>query len=303
MCLGRPVEELPRITSFLSPSHHLVSALALDNLVGVQPPQLAVNMRSGLLLSLYVAHHLRKLYFFLSVHEDPFREFHIRESARQEGQIPHQLVNELLQCIDLVQEAAAILGGRAHHPVSAVAGGVGRALKEPYYERLMEIAEKALAKDIKQVVFDRNGFLYHGRVKALADAAREAGLFPGVYSYSWEDEEALGLIRFQIQFNVTGEYDQIRLGLGDSWVVVAGESMDLRIPSGDASGLKIPELKRLIVSQGDAVVMASSLKDAFRLLEAQVKEKIEREKGDFPAEVSGTQLQAPHKKGTVADSG
>jgi large subunit ribosomal protein L18 len=39
-----------------------------------------------------------------------------------------------------------------------------------------KIAEQALAKDIKQVVFDRNGFLYHGRVKALADAAREAGL-------------------------------------------------------------------------------------------------------------------------------
>ncbi len=39
-----------------------------------------------------------------------------------------------------------------------------------------QIAERALAKDIKQVVFDRNGFLYHGRVKALADAAREAGL-------------------------------------------------------------------------------------------------------------------------------
>ena len=38
------------------------------------------------------------------------------------------------------------------------------------------IAETALDKNIKQVVFDRNGFLYHGRVKALADAAREAGL-------------------------------------------------------------------------------------------------------------------------------
>jgi large subunit ribosomal protein L18 len=39
-----------------------------------------------------------------------------------------------------------------------------------------KLAERALAKNITQVVFDRNGFLYHGRVKALADAAREAGL-------------------------------------------------------------------------------------------------------------------------------
>jgi large subunit ribosomal protein L18 len=39
-----------------------------------------------------------------------------------------------------------------------------------------KIAERALAKNITQVVFDRNGFLYHGRIKALADAAREAGL-------------------------------------------------------------------------------------------------------------------------------
>ncbi|PLX87943.1 MAG: 50S ribosomal protein L18 [Desulfuromonas sp.] len=38
------------------------------------------------------------------------------------------------------------------------------------------IAKKALEKNISQVVFDRNGFLYKGRVQALADAAREAGL-------------------------------------------------------------------------------------------------------------------------------
>ena len=38
------------------------------------------------------------------------------------------------------------------------------------------IAEKALAAGIASVAFDRSGFKYHGRVKALADAAREAGL-------------------------------------------------------------------------------------------------------------------------------
>ena len=39
-----------------------------------------------------------------------------------------------------------------------------------------EVAVKAVEKGIKKVVFDRGGYLYHGRIKALADAAREAGL-------------------------------------------------------------------------------------------------------------------------------
>lgn len=38
------------------------------------------------------------------------------------------------------------------------------------------LAEKALSKQITQVVFDRGGYKYHGRIKALADAARKAGL-------------------------------------------------------------------------------------------------------------------------------
>ncbi|MCC7174957.1 MAG: 50S ribosomal protein L18 [Bryobacterales bacterium] len=56
-------------------------------------------------------------------------------------------------------------GGKASGGNLAGAKAVGRV-----------IAERAQAIGVKKVVFDRGGYLYHGRVKALADAAREAGL-------------------------------------------------------------------------------------------------------------------------------
>jgi large subunit ribosomal protein L18 len=56
--------------------------------------------------------------------------------------------------------------------------------QQPKFENKVEMAkyigklvgERAIKKGITQVVFDRNGFLYHGRVKAVSDGAREAGL-------------------------------------------------------------------------------------------------------------------------------
>jgi large subunit ribosomal protein L18 len=57
------------------------------------------------------------------------------------------------------------LGGKGSAANRATAEKVGKA-----------IAERLLAKNIDKAVFDRGGFLYHGKVKALADAAREGGL-------------------------------------------------------------------------------------------------------------------------------
>jgi len=61
--------------------------------------------------------------------------------------------------------AASLRDGLTNKHNVAAAKAIGKA-----------IAERCHEKGIEQVVFDRNGFLYHGRVKALAEAAREAGL-------------------------------------------------------------------------------------------------------------------------------
>ncbi len=76
------------------------------------------------------------------------------------------------QLIDDVKGTTLCAAGSSDKAIIALAGNksekaalVGKA-----------VAEKALAAGITEVVFDRNGYLYHGRVKQLADAAREGGL-------------------------------------------------------------------------------------------------------------------------------
>lgn len=61
--------------------------------------------------------------------------------------------------------------------VSASSLGLEKLPKIQQAEKVGElVAEKAKANGIKTIVFDRNGYLYHGRVRALADAARKGGL-------------------------------------------------------------------------------------------------------------------------------
>ncbi|MCK8602667.1 50S ribosomal protein L18 [Desulfoferrobacter suflitae] len=78
------------------------------------------------------------------------------------------------QVIDDVQGvtlAAASTQSPEYRELDPPKGKVGAA------ERVGElIAKRAQAKGVSKVVFDRNGFIYHGRVRALADAARKAGL-------------------------------------------------------------------------------------------------------------------------------
>jgi large subunit ribosomal protein L18 len=74
-----------------------------------------------------------------------------------------QLVDDL-KGHTVAQASSKELGGKANNNVS-VSKEVGK-----------KLAERAVANGVDAVVFDRNGYLYHGNVKALADGAREGGL-------------------------------------------------------------------------------------------------------------------------------
>jgi len=76
--------------------------------------------------------------------------------------------------------SAQIINDETHQTLAAISTVGQKAVKGSLTEKATwvgtEIATKAKAAKVKQVVFDRRGHLYHGRVKALADAARNAGL-------------------------------------------------------------------------------------------------------------------------------
>ena len=79
-----------------------------------------------------------------------------------------------VQVVDDVAGQTLASASTLESDLRADAGG----LKKKEAAKLVgkKLAERCLEKNIKQVVFDRNGFIYHGRVQHLADGAREGGL-------------------------------------------------------------------------------------------------------------------------------
>jgi F420-non-reducing hydrogenase large subunit len=165
LCQGRPVEELPRILSVLSPAHHLCAAQALDQLFGVEPPPLALNLREAWRQAYFFRHHLRKFYFLLTSLENPFQDFWSPEARRGPLSSSH-LVDDLMHHVSLAQEAATILGGRPDHPLTAVAGGVSHFLKEDHYLRLAEIAAACQAYALRLGEFLREQVFAAGQMLA-----------------------------------------------------------------------------------------------------------------------------------------
>ena len=108
------------------------------------------------------------------------RQWHIRKSVSGTAERPRLCVNRSLTNISVQiindEEGITILGVSTQSKsfVDRVKGSSGNAAAATELGKF--VAELAKEKNISKIVFDRSGYLYHGRVKALADGAREGGL-------------------------------------------------------------------------------------------------------------------------------
>ncbi len=107
------------------------------------------------------------------------RQVRVRKKVRGTAQRPRLNVFKSARHIyaQLIDDVAGATLASASTALDDVKSGLGYTGNIEAAGKVgAEIAKRALAKNITTVVFDRNGFLYHGRVKALAEAARENGL-------------------------------------------------------------------------------------------------------------------------------
>lgn len=107
------------------------------------------------------------------------RHHRLRQKLAGTGQRPRLNVFRSLehiyaQVID--DEAGKTLASASTIDHDLAAGMAGKTKKDQATAVGKAVAERALAAGINEVVFDRGGYIYHGRIKALADGAREGGL-------------------------------------------------------------------------------------------------------------------------------
>ena len=148
-CVGRPVEEMPRITSRICGvcpwSHHLASAKACDAVFGVEPPPAGRKLRDLANSIAYMEEHILHFYFLAGADfiMGPDADYSVRNVIGIIGKLP-EVAKQVVRVRHMCARMLEILSGKAIHPVAAVPGGYSKPLTEDEKKKLQEMANEAL---------------------------------------------------------------------------------------------------------------------------------------------------------------
>ena len=172
-CMGRPVEELPRIVSSICGvcpwAHHLASAKACDAVFKAEPPAAARKLRE----MAYCAHimHSHQLHFYalgapdfmLGPKADPAE----RNLMGVLGKVGLALGVEVIKHRGYAQRIQEIVGGKATHPVCGLPGGMSKALSKDERAEIEEKAKKLVAFGKKSLAIFNDAVLKHTEYRDL----------------------------------------------------------------------------------------------------------------------------------------
>jgi F420-non-reducing hydrogenase large subunit len=181
LCLGRPAEEMPRITNRICglcpEAHHLASTKALDALYQVEPPPAARKLRELLYSAFFVSDHATHFFIlagpdFILGPDSPREERSLVGVFRKLGD---GFTKKIVECLRRNKEVVELLGGRKMHPVAGLPGGWSKSLGEEERRKIEETArwnvDLALGflKFFEETVLDREEYLNLIRSEAFTN--------------------------------------------------------------------------------------------------------------------------------------
>ncbi|MCX6037001.1 MAG: nickel-dependent hydrogenase large subunit, partial [Chloroflexi bacterium] len=148
-CVGRPVEEMPRITTRICGvcpmSHHLAAAKANDAVFGVEPPPAGKKLRQLCNSIAYMEEHI--LHFFILGGPDfvmgPSAEYPVRNVIGIVGAAP-DIAKKVVRVRHMCAKMLEIVAGKSIHPDAAVPGGFSKPLQKEERDALLPMAQEAL---------------------------------------------------------------------------------------------------------------------------------------------------------------
>lgn len=216
-CVGRPAEEMPRLTPRICGvcpwAHHMVSAKALDDLWQVEIPTAGRKIRELLYNSFYIEDHSIHFYFlgtpdFVVGPTAPKAERNIVGVLNKVGL---EIGKEVINARKMVRECNKLLGGRPSHAVCGLPGGVSKGIKEEERKLFIDAAENAVKfGEMTLQIFDdivlknpdyvkmilSDAFRHETYYAALVDSDNMANFYDGMIRVV--DTEGKEFVKFEI---------------------------------------------------------------------------------------------------------